>query len=173
MSIVTDQAWKIKTPLINPQAIDEVSTTQLHPLGLIVQAEDVTLGMGEFMYVKGGTSIAAGEWVLISKDDFTTARLAADNIGPVGVAMSAIDAATDYGWVCISGAVAAMCKTSFADNGLVFCHACAGKIDDTSVAGDLVNQARGASTTTADSELAYFEINRPWVDDASNSTSTA
>ena len=55
MAYSTD--WRAKGPVIlGNQAINEVSTTQRHPLGTIVQAEDHGSngnGTGEFMYVKG------------------------------------------------------------------------------------------------------------------------
>ena len=41
----------------------------------------------------------------------------------------------------------------------------AGSVDDASVAGDVVHGAKGASTTTADSGVADFEINRPFIED--------
>ena len=71
--------------------------------------------------------------------------MAADAIGPVGVMMATLDAATDFGWVQISGKAIGNCLTGFADNGKVYATATAGSIDDASVAGDLVVNAKGAS----------------------------
>jgi|SRR3990172_1924138 len=158
-------AWEIIDPIIGNQPITEVSTTQRHPFGLIVRAVDSTYGMGEFIYVKGVTSGATNAWVLINADDFTTTLLAANAIGPVGVLMSTLDAATDFGWAQIEGKAIGKCLTSFADNGRVYITATAGSIDDASVAGDVVLGAKGASTTTVDSGVADFEIHRPFVQD--------
>ncbi len=159
--------WKIRNPVIGSQPIADTSTTQRHPLGTIVVADDPTNGAGEFIYLAGAASTTAGDWVTYNMDDGSTTKLAANAIGPVGVAMSA-NVASQYGWYQISGKVSsAHCLTSFADNGLVFATACAGYIDDASVAGDMMNLAKGASTSTA--RAADFEISRPFVDDRSSS----
>lgn len=160
-------AWTIRNPVIGAQPIADTSTTQRHPLGTIVVADDPTLGEGEFIYAVGVANTTAGDWVTIPSDDYVTAKLAADAIGQVGVAMSA-NVASQYGWYQITGKVSqAHCLTSFADDALVFITASVGYVDDTSVAGDLVNNARGASTSTA--RAADFEIARPWVNNNSNS----
>lgn len=157
--------WVITSQLINPQPIASVSTTQRHPFGTIVQAKDDDYGVGEFIYVKGVSSGAQYAWVTYNTDDWTTTLLAANAIGPVGIMMSALDAATDYGWLQISGKAIGKCLTSFADNGKVYSTGTGGSVDDTSVAGDLVVNAKGASTTVADSGVADFEIARPFVAD--------
>lgn len=158
-------SWSHVGQIIGAQPINDVDTTQRHPFGTVVQANHPDYGQGEFMYVKGVTNGAVHAWVTINTDDFTTTLLAADAIGPVGVMMSALDAATDYGWVQISGKTIGKCKTQFADNGIVFCTSTGGSVDDASVAGDLVMNARGASTTTANTFIADFEIARPAVND--------
>lgn len=160
--------YAITDQLIGAQPIDSVSTTQRHPLGLIVDAVDPTYGGGEFIYLKGVSDGAAGAWVTYNIDDGSTTLLVANAIGPVGVMVAALDASTDYGWVQISGKVsAAQCLTGHADGGLVFATASAGFVDDASVTGDLVNLAKAASTSTARS--AEFEIHRPFVNDKSTS----
>lgn len=156
-------AWTIRNPVIGTQAITDTSTTQNHPLGTIVHADDPTNGAGEFVYLLGLADTGAGDWVTYNADDFTTTKLAANAIGPVGVAMSA-NVASQYGWYQIGGKVSsANCLTSFADNGKVFATASVGYVDDASVAGDIVVNAKGASTSTARS--ADFEIARPFVAD--------
>lgn len=158
-------AWKINSQIVNPQKITDVSTTQRHPLGTIVQAQDDDYGAGEFIYVKGVSSGAQYAWVTYNKDDGTTALLAANAVGPVGIMMSALDAATDYGWVQIEGKAIGKCLTAFADDARVWITATGGSVDDASVAGDGVNLAKGASTTVVSSGVADFEIHRPWVND--------
>jgi hypothetical protein len=150
-------------------SVDATSEQPLHPVGTLVRAYDPTYGEGEFIYLKGIASTAVGSWVTYNRDDGTTALLAANAIGPVAVSMSANIVATTYGWYQISGKAVGACLTAFADNGLVFATATAGSVDDTSVAGDLVNLAKGASASVADSGVADFEINRPFVDNNSNS----
>jgi hypothetical protein len=161
-------AYVIENGRIGTQPIADTSTVQNHPLGTIVVAKDPTYGQGEFIYLKGVTSTIVGDWVTYNLDDGTTTRLVANAVGPVGISMSANAASTSYGWYQISGKAIGGCLTAFADNGYVFITASPGRVDDTSVAGDLVNLAKGASTTVADSNLAEFEISRPFVNDNSN-----
>jgi hypothetical protein len=54
---------KVQPGLIGGQAISDTSTTAKHPLGTIVQAKDLAstdYGVGEFIYLKGVASTAAG-----------------------------------------------------------------------------------------------------------------
>lgn len=162
--------FKIISNHVVPQKIGETSTAKLLPLGTIVQAEDrasTQYGVGEFVYAKGVGSTAVGSWVTINEDDWSTALLAANAIGRVGVAMSA-NVASQYGWYQISGKAVGKALSAYADNGLVYATATAGSIDDAAVAGDRVKNAIGASAVgTPSSGLAEFEIDRPFVDDGS------
>jgi len=163
---LSNGTWRHADQIVGAQPIADTSTTQMHPFGTIVRAVDVgttAYGAGEFVYLKGVASTAVGSWVTYNMDDGTTALLAANAIGPVGVAMSANTAATSYGWYQISGKAIGACLTGFADNGKVYITATAGSIDDTSVAGDLVVNAKGASAI--DTLKAEFEIARPFVAD--------
>lgn len=157
--------FKATAPFVCQQ-IDVNSTTQQHPLGLIIQAMDPTYGMGEFVYAKGVASTAIGSWVTFNEDDWSTALLAANAIGRVGVAMAAT-VASEYGWYQISGKAVGKALAAYADNGLVYATGTAGSIDDAVVAGDRVKQAKGASAVdTPSTGLAEFEIDRPFMDDA-------
>lgn len=162
-------SYKITESRVIPQAIDETSTTQKLPLGTIVRAEDTAstaYGAGEFIYLKGVASTAIGSWVTYNADDYSTALLAANAIGPVAVAMSA-NVADQYGWYQISGKAVGKALASYADNALVYATATAGSIDDAVVAGDRVKLAKGASAVdTPSTGLAEFEIQRPFMDDA-------
>lgn len=158
-------AYVITNQTIGMQPIEETSTTQNHPLGTIVGATDGTYGAGEFIYLKGVASTAVGSWATYNLDDGSTALLAANAIGPVGVAMSA-NVASQYGWYQISGKAVGKALASYADNGLVFATATAGSVDDAVVDGDMVHLAKGASAVdTPSSGLAEFEISRPYTDD--------
>jgi hypothetical protein len=103
---------------IGLQPIAETSTTQEHALGLVIQAKDPTLGVGEFIYLKGVASTVVGS--IVNYDDgFQTAldtSAVAGPARPLAVAMSA-NVASQYGWYQISGlAVAAKASdVSFAD----------------------------------------------------------
>lgn len=163
--------WQLVDPRIGAQPIEEVSTTQLHPLGTVVRAKEVGNGNGEgeFIYVKGVASGAKGAWVTINEDDFTTALLAANAIGRVGTMMAVLDAATDFGWCQISGKAVAKAAAAYADGGLVYATGTAGTVDDAVVAGDRVKNALGASAVDAPATgMAEFEIDRPFMDDATS-----
>lgn len=136
------------------------------PLGTIVTAADPTYGTGEFIYLKGVASTEVGSWVTYNADDNSTTLLAANAIGPVGVAMSA-NVASQYGWYQIRGKAIGKALTGFVDDANVYATATAGSVDDAVVAGDRVKNAKGASAVdTPSSGLAEFEISRPWMDDA-------
>lgn len=159
-------AFHITDTVAGSQAIADTSTTQKHPLGTIVRAYDPTYGEGEFIYLLGVASTAVGSWVTVHEDGFTTTLLAANDIGRVAVAMSA-NVASQYGWYQISGKAVGKALASYADNGLVYATATAGSIDDAVVAGDRVKKAIGASAVdTPSTGLAEFEIDRPFMDDA-------
>lgn len=148
------------------QAIATTSTTQKHPLGTIIRAYDETYGSGEFIYLKGVASTAVGSWVLYNSDDGSTSLLAANDIGPVAIAMSA-NVASQYGWYQISGKAVGKVLAGFVDNANVYATATAGSVDDAVVAGDRVKNAKGASAIdTPSTGLAEMEISRPWMDDA-------
>jgi hypothetical protein len=135
------------------------------PLGTIVRATDPTYGTGEFIYLKGVANTAVGSWVTYNMDDYSTALLAANAIGPVGVSMSA-NIANQYGWYQISGKAVGKALTGYADNGLVFATGTAGSVDDAVVDGDMVHLAKGASALdTPSAGFAEFEISRPYTDD--------
>jgi|TARA_R110000823_G_C15858893_1_gene492959 hypothetical protein len=159
-------AYDIVTPIVGAQPIADTSTVQNHPLGTIVSAVDPTLGAGEFIYLTGITSTVVGSWVTYAQSDNSTALLAANAIGMVATAMS-INVASSYGWYQIGGKAVGKALAAFADNGNVYATATAGSIDDAIVAGDRVKLAKGASAVdTPSTGLAYFEIGRPFMDDA-------
>jgi hypothetical protein len=159
-------AYDIVNPIVGAQPIADTSTVQNHPLGTMVSAVDPTLGAGEFVYLTGIASTVVGSWVTYAQSDNSTALLVANAIGMVGTAMS-INVASSYGWYQISGKAVGKALTGFADNGNVYATATAGSIDDAIVAGDRVKLAKGASAVdTPSTGLAYFEISRPFMDDA-------
>jgi hypothetical protein len=162
-------AYALITPRLGAQAITAVSSTQNHPLGTRVKAVDPNLGEGEFIYCKGVSSTVAGSVVTYYESDYTTALLAADAKGQVGVAMAAVDAATKYGWYQIEGKAIAKCVAAVADNGLVYACATGGSIDDAATAGDRVKKAFTASATdTPATGFCYIEIQYPFMDDGSS-----
>lgn len=85
------------------QPIADTSTTQLHPLGTIIQAHSATFGSAEFIYLRGIGSTVVGS-IVNYDDSFLTAlsTTALDTARPVAVAMSA-NVANSFGWYQISG----------------------------------------------------------------------
>jgi len=159
MAYASMEAFAVK------QAIADTSTVLNNPLGTIIRAVDPTYGVGEFIYLKGVASTAVGSWVTYNADDFSTTLLAANDIGPTAVAMSAC-VASNYGWYQISGKAIGKALTGFLDNANVYATATAGSVDDAVVAGDRVKCAKGASAVdTPSAGLAEFEIHRPFMDD--------
>ena len=150
---------------VQPIALEETTANQAVALGTIVQAADPDLGSGEFIYLKGVASTVVGSFVTYNSADNTTALLAANAIGPVAVAMSPC-VAGEFGWYQISGKAVGLALTGFLDNANVYATATAGSVDDAIVAGDRVKLAKGASAVgTPAAGLAYFEIQRPFMDD--------
>ena len=135
-------------------------------LGHVIEADDPTYGVGEFIYLKGVASTGVGSWVLYNPDDYSTSLLAANDIGSVAIAMAAT-VASEYGWYQIKGKAVGKVLTGFVDNANVYSTATAGSVDDAVVAGDRIKNAKGASAIgTPSAGLAEFEIDRPFVDDA-------
>ena len=156
--------WTPSGNFLLNQAIADRSTTPKEKVGTYVDCKDPTYGGGEFIYLKGVASCAPKTWVSINMDAGDVTRLAANAIGPVAIAMATLTASY-YGWFQRSGKALGACLTQFADNGRVYITGTAGSVDDTSVAGDVVWNAKGASLTAVDSGFAEFEIDRPFVAD--------
>lgn len=103
MAYPTTLAFKPATPQLGLQAIATTSTTQQHPLGTMVRAVDPVYGEGQFIYLAGLASTAAGDVVIYDPKLATTTRAVAATRGPVAVAMSA-NVASQYGWYQVFGA---------------------------------------------------------------------
>ena len=94
-------AWNATDVIgVNFTAVD---TTPQFPLGLKVSGRNTSNGyLGEFVYMKGVASTAAGNWALLNYADGSTTRLIDGGIGPAGIAMAATIAST-YGWYQVRG----------------------------------------------------------------------
>src|SRR5262245_58001256 len=157
-------AYTIQENSLVGQPVADTSTVARHALGTIIRAKDPAYGMGEFIYLKGVASTVVGSAVLYNPDDFATSLLAANDIGPVAIAMSA-SVAGQFGWYQIQGKAVVKAGT-VADNGNVYATATAGTVDDAVVAGDRVKNAKFASADgTPSAGLAECEIWRPFMDD--------
>lgn len=157
-------AWNIKTPLIGAQPIATKSTTQKHPLGMIVQAEDPTYGQGEFIYLKGVASTAVGSWVGYSPALGTSVLAVANGNYPLAVSMTTNTTTTSYAWYQISGVAQALGLTSIThSSGFLWLTSTAGSLDDASVIGDAVINARKTTTVhVVGTFLDTYNISRPF-----------
>jgi hypothetical protein len=153
---------------IGMQDIAATSTTQNHPLGMIVRAKDIAstaLGVGEFIYLKGVASTIVGSIVQYD-DNFQTALDTSAVTGPahpLAVAMS-VNLATGYGWYQIGGlALAAKgTGTSFADGAGLGAAAglAVAAATGTIIQGAVVRAVASAVSDTAP-DLVGIAINRP------------
>lgn len=145
-----------------------LTDTNAPPLGTRARFVDPTYGEGEFIWMRGVSSLALGSWVVFSHDNAAVSLLGANDIGPVAVSMGASNTAnTRAGWYQIYGKAIGKALTGYVDDALVYATATAGSVDDAVVAGDRVKNARGASAVgTPSAGLAEFEIQYPFMDDA-------
>ena len=151
------------TDFVGGQPIDETSTVQKHPLGLVVKAYDTTYGEGSFIYLKGVASTAVSDAVVYDVKAATTTRTTASTAGLLAIAMSA-NVASQYGWYQIEGEAVVNAAASIV----------AGKtVSQTATAGTLGPGATGVTpvycataktaTGTPTASFAQVQINRPWV----------
>ncbi len=161
--------YRIMDSRIGAQPIADLSTTKKHDLGEIIKAVDPSYGAGEFIYLSGASSMAVRNWVTYDLDSGAAVRVVAGAIGPVAVAMAAVTASY-YGWFQIHGKAVGTCLTQLADNGSVWLCGTTGAVDDQSLIGDWVHNAKTASNPADDILYADFEIARPWCDSLSAQT---
>lgn len=164
---VTAGTWVVVDEVAGSQPIANVSTVQNHPFGTVVRAKDAgstAYGAAEFIYVKGVASGAVKKWAGYNAKSGATTLAVANGVYPLGIMVSDLAAATDFGWLQISGHGVGKCLTSFADAGVCYLTATAGSVDDASVIGDVVHLALGnnGSTVTVGDLAGEFEISRPY-----------
>lgn len=150
------------TPLAGTQPINQTSTTKQHALGTRIRAVDPTYGEGEFIYLAGVASTAAGDIVTYDQKAGTTVRgvhAGTGSNGPVAVAMAAAGAGS-YGWYCISGSCPVKAGT-VAANARTYMTGTAAQVDDAVVAGDAID---GMYIKAADSGgFATVQLDHPSV----------
>lgn len=108
-------AWHVNDLL--GAEITRVDTAPAYALGTKCTALMSTTPFyaGEFIYLTGVATTAAGTWVLINYDDCTTTLLADGQIGPIGIAMAATVAST-YGWYQIRGKASGLLAAGVSEN---------------------------------------------------------
>ncbi len=156
--------WQIMSPIIGAQPIATKSTTQNHNLGTIIQANDATLGTGEFIYLKGVASTAVGDWVGYFPNG-TSIRAIANGNYPLAISMTTNTTTTSFAWYQISGTANANGLTSITtSSGFLWLTGTAGSVDDASVIGDSVLNARKTATVhVVGTFLDQYAINRPFA----------
>ena len=149
---------------IGVQGIHTKSTTQLHPLGQIIQAQDSTYGVGEFIYLKGVSSTVVGSWVGYSPALGTSVLAAANGTYPLAVSMTTNTTTGSYAWYQISGVAQALGLTSIThSSGFLALSGTSGSLDDASIIGDHVFNARKTTTVhVVGTFLDTYNIARPF-----------
>lgn len=149
---------------LNTGSTTAVPTLPLYP-GMIVQAQDPTYGMGEFILLAGVASTIIGSLVRYNTVSFATTLAVNTAVQdmPVAVAMSANVSATTWGWYQISGtAVLAKTAVIVLPNVAVYLSGTAGKVKAVASAGLQVVACRSQLATTASaSGTVLVTINRP------------
>lgn len=164
-------AYAIATPSLGFPPIDTVDDSALVAVGTIIRAVDPTYGSGEFIYLRGTASIAAGNLCYYNDNatadtaKLTTTSGVVDGGSSLCVAMAAV-IANKYGWFQVGGKAVTL-KTAVAvdpaSNFKVYLSATAGRVMPTSVAGRQVIGARFANTATIASgtSTVVVTLNRP------------
>lgn len=160
--------WVIVEEQQGMQPIEVVDTVQNLPLGTRVRAKHSTYGEGEFIYLPGVASTVAGSAVIWLKSTtyYDTNLLAANYIGSVAFAVGACVAGS-YGWYQIYGN--ALARTSSSASAYARCWisgSVAGEIDDATVDGDLIHNAKYTAATSAGN--CIIQIAYPYVDDVAS-----
>lgn len=169
MAAKSQGTWRTYEPAGMPADLTVVDTTQQFDLGFRIKAKDMgttAYGRGEFIYLKGtnSSSVVAGSVVLI-KDDYSTSKVAARDIGKLALALSAVDSGSKYGWFQIVGQGVAACDT-VAANAACYIDGTAGRIDDLAVAGDGIIGMR--TVTADDTNTCVVNVLHPGVGDFDN-----
>lgn len=151
------------------QPIADTSTTQRHPIGLIVQGRDPTYGNGEFIYLLGVASTVVGSLVTFNATSGLTTLSptnATSDSHPVAVAMSA-NVATQYGWYQVQGlAVVKKTNVAVSPGVALYLSGTAGRVYVTASSGKGFVGMRAANltsvTTTTSTVVAL--LNRPAIE---------
>jgi len=134
----------------------QVDSTQMHELG--TRARD--LSGNEYIYLQGKSSVSAND-AFTFDESYAISDLTADAVGPVAVAMAAVDSTSKYGWFCIYGQVTVAADDTVSDNSALFIDGTDKRVDDDTVSGDLIVGAVARSTSSSNTITA--QLNYPFV----------
>lgn len=162
-------------PILGVNITDATTTTPVVNAGLRVKLSDG----GEAMYVKAGSTIAAGDVLLISSAGsavpITTALADKGGTTPyqyIGVAHVAITTAS-YGWACTGGIPTAGISVlaSCVRGSPLYTTATAGALDDTDTSAHLISGIQTTATATGAAVTAGFlSVNPVLVSGVVNNT---
>jgi len=166
--MATQGTWRHTEGYMVPQDIDQTSTVQNNPLGLVVKARDISeataYGTGEFIYLKGVVSTVVGSVVTYNEAHQTALLVELAAVGPVAVAMS-INVAANWGWYQRVG-IAYMAADAVNTDKQLYADDTAGRVDDAIVAGDMIIGA--VSVTLAADNFVDGYISNPYVSNDDN-----
>lgn len=137
-------------------AIGDIDTAQRNPLGMLQTTDDNNV----FVYLPGVAAAAAGTWVSYNASTYVPIVLVADAVGFVAISTAAI-LAVNWGWFQVYGFNTVSKSDTVAAAGGLFIDGTAGRVDDASVAGDMIYGAMSTGADTAN--VLPVHINYPYV----------
>lgn len=165
MPITATDAGVIPPNNFNTGSTTTIPNPPMYP-GMIVTAQDPTYGTGEFILLKGVSSLTVGLMVTYSATTFVTTL--SPNTAGIGNsfawAMSANTDNTAWSWFQIGGLVVAKkTNVSWEPQKAVYQSATTGRVMDTVASGKQVVGAFSANltTVTATTSTIVLQVNRP------------
>lgn len=109
----------------------------------------------EYVYLKGVGSTAAGDWVSFDHN-YATTRLVSGAVGPVAIAMAAINSTSSYGWYQTFGTNTIANTDTISANKALYIDGTTGRADDLGVTGDLIIGAYSMTADTANVATVFL-----------------
>jgi hypothetical protein len=167
MTVPTSGTWGPAGGRLTGSYPGQIDTTQKHRLGRREKFRHPTYGEGEFIYLPGVASTAAGDAVTYNGSTFATTRAAAGAGIPWTVAFAtAATVANTWGWYQLSGiAVGNKTKTVSMAAGIAVGISTTALISASSslkeLLGAWVAVVASATTTTLGGDKVLLNINHP------------
>lgn len=145
--------------------VDQVDSSAVFEFGTrafarAIDSSSASVGVVEFVYVKGVASAAYGKWAMWHQDNHATGLAADGHVGPFGVFVSSLTA-SKFGWIAIRGKVEALLAASVADNAALFTTATAGQAGATAGSQSEIIGARAAAASGSSAANTEVEIYYP------------
>lgn len=138
MAYPTGIEWRLTSPTMGAQPINQTESSQKHNIGQRVRAFDYTYGEAEFIYLAGVASTDAGDVVTFDERNGTTALAVEGARGPAAVAMAATVAGL-YGWYAVQGAVPVNTGSNIPSRGPLYLSRTAGEVTGEAYEGEKVD----------------------------------